>query len=499
MDRELTIYYTSDIHGSFLPAKGSKASLSHCMSAMDKTDNCLVMDGGDLLFSSPLSSYMFAHTMDAPEICGKLMSVGGYDCITLGNHDFDYGLDALEHFLASFKGCCLCANLQGLSQVKPWTVVTLANGLRVGITGAITPFVSKLLPQECRNVIHVTEAFPALEAAYKALVSQNVDMTVCIYHGGFERDIENGALLGTSGENQGYEIAQRIGFDSLLCAHQHTAVECAYIGSTHVCQLPEEGECFLKITLRKVEGVVQVHSCFLPPADEPLLAAVELLEPLEQQSDVYLHTPIGELMEPLLPQDPLTMALEGSALADFINTVQLSFSGGNISAASLPNKAFGLEQSVNREQIQRTYPFSNKLKLIQVDRQVLKSALERSAAYFELDEQGQMQISHTFLHPVEQHFNFDYIYGLQVEIDIRKPVGDRVQSIRYEGKELDARQYLKLAVNSFRATGAGGYEVYKDCPVLWQSNIEIGTMLTEYIMEHSPVAVKKQRGLTVRV
>ena len=74
---------------------------------------------------------------------------------------------------------------------------------------------------------------------------------------------------------------------------------------------------------------------------------------------------------------------------------------------------------------------------MEVCRERLKKALERSAEYFVLEKRrGPAVRELVTLKPIEQHFNYDYISGVEVTEDIGRPIGDRVVSIKYRGKEL---------------------------------------------------------------
>lgn len=59
-----------------------------------------------------------------------LLNLGGYDFVTLGNHDFDYGKQTIERYLAALNARCLCANVEGIHGVEKTAVVTIENGLR---------------------------------------------------------------------------------------------------------------------------------------------------------------------------------------------------------------------------------------------------------------------------------------------------------------------------------------------------------------------------------
>ena len=144
-----------------------------------------------------------------------------------------------------------------------------------------------------------------------------------------------------------------------------------------------------------------------------------------------------------------------------------------------------------------TYVFPNTLKTVCVNRGQLKLALERSAAYFALDEQGALRVSEDFLVPIEQHFNYDYLSGAEVTVDVRRPVGDRVLSIRYGGEELSEERQLTLCLNNYRATGTGGYDVYRTCELVREQPTEIAELIIAYVDRHREIAVDKTKWLHV--
>jgi 2',3'-cyclic-nucleotide 2'-phosphodiesterase/3'-nucleotidase len=200
---------------------------------------------------------------------------------------------------------------------------------------------------------------------------------------------------------------------------------------------------------------------------------------------------------PLAPGDHMEMAVHGSIIANFFNQVQLDASGADLSVTSLGNVVKGFHQEVTIRDVVATYVFPNTLKTILVDRRVLKAALERSAEYFDLDEAGQLQVGRSFLMPIVQHYNYDYLSGLEVTMDVRRPVGDRVVSMLYQGKELPDDQRLKLCMNNYRATGTGGYPLYPQCPLVKDQPTEISQMIIEYIDHHKRVTVDKRQWLHV--
>lgn len=503
MKKTLTIFYTSDVHGCFSPtdyATGAQIpnSLAGCMAAFRKDGNTLVIDGGDTLQGSPFTYWLYHRRQGGECVPARLMNLGGYDFVTLGNHDFDYGKAEIERFLDELDATCLCANVEGIRGVQKTAVVTLGNGLRVGLTGVTTAYVTHWEKPELMQGIRVTDAFGAAWSALGELRRQRVDVTVCIYHGGFENDVKTGKTMSQTGENQGWRICNELGFDILLSSHQHMAAEDLCIGGTYSCQPPDKARAYIQMSVNCEGGHVQATSKLCAPEPKPLEAAIELLAPLENELSSWLDTPIGELDAEIPAKDPLAQACEGSPLANFTNQVQLAFSGADISASGLAGDTAKLSRQVTIREIVSVYAFPNTLKTVRVRREQLKAALERSMEYFSLAADGSIISNPDFHKPIVQHFNYDSIFGLDVTADLRKPIGSRVCSIRYRGEELEESRELLLCLNSYRASGAGGYPAYAACSVVREEPTEIAELVMQYVGSHPKITVDRRSWLSFK-
>ena len=502
MNRNLTICFTSDIHGFFSDmdyARGMPGTtgLSRCASTFPDDGNTLILDGGDTLQGSPLVYWLNRDPVEGAKVSGRAMSLAGYDFVTLGNHDFNFGKQALETYLSNLEARCISANVEGVRGVERTAVVKLQNGLRVGITGVTTHFVH--LWEKPENLVGVTvkEAFPAAAAALEELKQDNVDLTVCLYHGGLESDLETGELLSGTGENQAYRICKELDFDILLTGHQHQPKANLNLFGTHACQSPDRGKQYVRLDVEVSQtGEVTAQSRLVNPS-EPEESLAAYLAPLDAENAVFLDQPVGELDIALEPGEHMEMAVNGSLIANFFNQVQLEASGADLSVSSLANAVKGFNRQVTVRDVVATYVFPNTLKTLRVNRQVLKTALERSAEYFDLDEKGQLQVGRSFLMPIIQHYNYDYMSGLEVTMDVRKPIGDRVISMVYQGKELEEDRMLTLCMNDYRATGTGGYPVYAQCELVKDQPTEISQMIIEYLDKHKSITVDRKQWLRV--
>ena len=503
MDRKLTIYFTSDIHGCFAPtdyANNCRADtgLANCAANFSDDGNTLILDGGDTLQGSPFTYWLYSRTQEKSLIPARLMNLAGYDFVTLGNHDFNYGAAELERYLEALDAQCLCANVEGLKHNRKYAVVTLENGLRVGLTGVTSQFVPRWEKPENIAGLTFSDAFETARDVLAELKAQKPDLTVCLYHGGFERDVNTGALLSETKENEGYRICRELDYDILLTGHQHLPMEGVCLNGTFTCQPPEKALQYIRIDVTVDEaGKTAAASKLCPAGNRTPEAFAKLLDPLEEKVASFLDTPLGHLDRALKPSTPLKRALKGSLIANFYNQVQLEASGADISCASLANSLRGFSEDVTVRDIVASYVFSNTLKTIRVNRAILKKALERSAEYFDLDENGEPKISERFLLPMEQHYNLDYISGVEAAVDLRRPLGERVTSIRYHGEELPEDRSLTLCLNSYRASGAGGYDFYADCETVRETTDEISDLIIDYVDRHRDIVVDKTRWLHV--
>ncbi|MBR1566938.1 MAG: bifunctional metallophosphatase/5'-nucleotidase [Oscillospiraceae bacterium] len=513
MDRKLTIYFTSDIHGYFAPtdyANNCRAAsgLANCAANFTHDRNTLILDGGDTLQGSPFTYWLYSRTEEKSLIPAKLMTLAGYDYITLGNHDFNYGVKELERYLGALEDLecenpamgfgCLCANVEGLRHNARYAISYMGNGLRVGICGVTSQFIPNWEKPENIEGVTFTDAFETARDVLAELKKEKVDITICLYHGGFENDVDTGKPLSQTRENEGWRICQELDYDILLTGHQHMPFADKCVNGTWTCQPPDKARQYIRMDVTVSDtGKVTARSELCPAGDVTPEAFQELLDPLEAETAKFLDTPLGHLDTALRPSEPLDRALNGSLIANFFNQVQLEASGADISCTCLANTLRGFDENVTVRDIVASYVFPNTLKTIRVDRAVLTKALERSADYFAFDEHGEIKVSDSFLKPIVAHFNFDFISGIEATIDLRKAPGERVSSILYKGEELSPDRTLTMCLNNYRASGAGGYEFYADCETVREQTEEISELIINYVDRHRDIVVDKTRWLTI--
>ena len=347
--KNFTIYFTSDLHGYIYPTdyrsrEERDIGLFKCASQFRKDGNTLIIDGGDILQGSPLGAYCHDTLGDASRFA-EMMNRCGYDYVTLGNHDFNYGMAYLDSYLNALHARCVCENVRwdGAGVRFPARIHTLENGLRIGIVGIVTDYVNIWERPEHLSGVTVNDPIPAARAALETLKDQ-VDVTLCIYHGGFERDLATGRVLSSTHENVAYRLCQELDFDILLTGHQHMTVHGQTVCGTFVVQPTDRGQEFPRIDAAVSGKEKRFTSETVHAGGVCRREWLAEFAEMEHGAQGWLDQVVGHLPRPLLPDTPLRMAAEGSGLPDLFNAVQLWASGAQLSAASLANDVAGLPQ-----------------------------------------------------------------------------------------------------------------------------------------------------------
>ncbi len=494
MAAKLTIYFTSDTHGYLYPtnfADNAPRPMGLLGMRFPKDGNTLVIDGGDTLQGSPLTYY--CHTQGVPQPAARAMNERGYDYVTLGNHDFNYGQETLLAHLSELTARCLCANVadaRGRLPVEGYAVRTLANGLRVGLVGVTTSWINLWERPENLTGLTIGDPFAAAKAAVEALKGKT-DVLVGLYHGGCEKDLDTGRRLSDTDENIACRLCEELPFDLLLTGHQHIAMANHTYHGTHIVQPPANATAYVRVLMDEEKHFTS--ELLSPPAEAALRPWEQgLLDDLNR----WLDRPIGRLSRAVRPEARLAMALHGSPVADFINQAQLAASGAQLSCTALGNEVRGFGRVMTVRDVTASYTYSNTLVVLEVTGGVLRQALEQCATYFAMDEAGKVAIAEPFLRPKEAHYNYDYFSGIEYAFDLRRPAGSRVTTLTRDGRPVEDGETLTLAMNNYRATGAGGFDFYTRCKRVKEIQTEVSELILDYLREWETVEIPEREPYT---
>ncbi len=474
----MKLIFISDTHNNLF------GGLENIQASIKKEEGTIIIDGGDSFSGSPLDYFKKDKGLPFyPQ--AQVFKALGLDIATPGNHDFDDGHEGLVKFIEETGAKLLCANLKdrtGSLKIYDHLIYTF-NGLRVGFTGLITDYLPNLQKKENLEDFDI---LPVIETARKELayLKQKADFTVLIYHGGYEIDPITKSVLSTNGEHQGYRIVTELDFDLVLTAHQHIVVPFTRVGRCCTLQCGFNGNHYAEIEIDRdgITGELKTpRVCSDTDTD------------LRMEYERWLDSEIGTLSSPLGPYEPVDVMTRGCGITDLVNHIQLLMTGADISVTSAFNSTVSLDRSITYRSLLKCFPFPNHLVLKWVDESTLKSALEVSASFLEV-ENGNIVISRRYIEPLLQLFNYDLYQGFEYAFDLSRPVGERVVDLKLP------KEKLLLAMSDYRGGGNGGYPFFKELEEVSISEESIQDMLFRYFKDNKePVWPRSDfKGVKIR-
>ncbi len=196
-NKKLTILHTNDTHSRMdpFPMDGSKyqglggvtARAAMISEIRNKAANILLLDAGDIFQGTPYFNYFKGE----PEM--KAMELMGYDACTMGNHDFDGGIENFANQLSNVSFPVVICNYDFSGTVMehkyhPYTIIK-KGGLKIGITG-VGIELKGLVSDELANGVKYLD--PVAQSAYYAamLKRKGCDFVICLSHLGFDYKTE---------------------------------------------------------------------------------------------------------------------------------------------------------------------------------------------------------------------------------------------------------------------------------------------------------------------
>jgi 2',3'-cyclic-nucleotide 2'-phosphodiesterase / 3'-nucleotidase len=137
---------------------------------------------------------------------------------------------------------------------------------------------------------------------------------------------------------------------------------------------------------------------------------------------------------------------------------------------------------VTVRQIAALYPYDNELYTIEGTGRMVKEALENAARYY-LSCSGSRCGESPLINREVLGFNYDMAEGVEYEVDVTRPEGDRIRNLRFRGAPLAPATRLRIAINNYRAAGSAGYGMFKGAKIVWRSGEEIRDMMVRYYTE----------------
>jgi 2',3'-cyclic-nucleotide 2'-phosphodiesterase/3'-nucleotidase len=503
---QITILGTTDLHGNINPIdyytnKPDNRGLAKVATLIKRIrkeqPNVVLIDSGDTIQGSPLASFHNRKNPTPPDPMMLAMNSLSYDAMAVGNHEYNFGLKNLEKARGEAKFPWLSANTYDIKTQKPHYqpyIVKQFGTVKVGILGLTTPGIPNW--DNPPNYAGLEFHEPLLEAKKWVPVlktKEGVDVVVIAMHMGLGEDLRTGEVNPGQvlNENQAVAIAQEVpGVDVIFMGHTHREVPSLYINGVLLTQANHWGRHLARADLflqRSTDGwsVYAKSGRTLPTDDrvEPDPEIVAIAQPYDRETQNWLARTIGESTELLTARDA---RFRDSAILDLIQKVQLEAGKADVSmVANFNSEARIAKGAVTVRDIAGLYVYENTLAVLEVTGAQLKLALEHSARYFRAYEPGKTPAQ--LVDDKIPAFNFDMAEGVDYDLDITKPFGERIQNLRFRGKPVTPDQKFRLATNNYRVNGGGGYTMYKAAPVVYRSSEEIRELIIDWVERHKTV------------
>lgn len=505
---ELTVLGTTDVHGRLVPwdyyaGEATERGLAKVATLVDSIRAAdpwvVLLDSGDLLQGNPLDYYygIVAPADTHPVI--RAMNRLDYDAAVLGNHEFNYGLEALDRALEDAAFPFLAANVRSVDAgPDPWPAWTVVErgGVRIGVLGLTTPG-SAIWDRH--NVEGRLEFEDGVEAARRVWpeLEERSDVQVVITHTGMGPGSSyDEAATGVPEENFGHRLAEALpGLDLVLLGHSHTAVESETVNGVLFAQAGRWADRIAAARLvvewtgdgwEPVERSARTIPTEGVPVDPAFMAE---LEPYHDKVVAYVADTVGWTRH---RWSTAGARLTDKPIIDLIHRVQMEATGADLSAASAFTDDGELGPgAITVADAAGLYIYDNTLKSIEITGRQLKEYLEYSAKYFHrttpsgelVDAAGDADL---FVDSVPG-YNYDMVEGVTYAIDLTRPVGERIVDLERDGEPVEDDATFTMAINNYRQGGGGGYGMIAGAPMVHDRQEEVRRLIIDWIAERDTV------------
>jgi len=559
---KLRLMATSDLHVNVFPydyyrdkpddTVGLAKTAALIAAARAEVRNALLFDNGDLLQGSPLGDYVaYSKGLKAGEVHPMVaaMNTLGYLCGTLGNHEFNYGLDFLGDALAGGAFPTVCANVlkaDGSPLVEPTRVfetrvVDEAGAeavLRVGVIGFVPPQIVQWDKSNLEGRATTVDIVEAAMAHLPALRAKS-DVVVALCHAG----IAGGTRAGGE-ENAALHLAAVDGIDAIVTGHQHLVfpgkdfegVEGvdARRGTLHgkPAVMPGFWGSHLGVIDLDLEKTAagwtvagfrtEARPIYERGADRKIVPKVDAVPAVlaAAQADhdgtlAYVRQPVGETTAPItsywasIADDPSVQIV---SKAQLWYAASLGADAGlpklPLLSAAAPFKSGGRggpdyytdvrPGPVAIKDVADIYLYPNTLRIVKVTGAEVKEWLERSAGLFRRVDPAvtgpQMLIDPDF-----PTYNFDVIDGVTYRIDVTKPsrydkdgkladeAAHRIVDLMLDGAPLDPAAEVLVVTNNYRAGGGGHFPGADGTTIVFEAPDTNRDVIVRYVMKEKTI------------
>ena len=509
----IKILGTSDIHGRVVPwsygadvedKSGSYAQIATYVKDVRKNNkNVVLVDVGDAIQDNQVDVFAKDKKYYKDHPIPKVLNEMNYDIFVLGNHEFNFGMKALDEILKDIKAKKLTANFYHKKNDKRYidaTTIIEKDGVKLGIIGLSTPMSAKF-EEDTGNLKDMKFTSPTEEARTQVekLKAKGVDAIIVIAHMG----IDNENKIPDTGMRDVINAVD--GIDVVIAGHMHKDVPSETIKNTLITEPHRYGTVVSEVDLtfdindKKEVKLVKKESKTVPVKElEADKKIAEIYKPYHEKLRELNNVVIGQTENEMVPQETkhgVSAAFsKDTGLSSFINDVEQHYSGADVVTFSFDHQKARMNKGdIKKKDIIFNYRYAGgDVTVYELTGKQLKEYMEWSANYFDTIQPGDTEYRYNAERKKSKYVTYDIFGGVNYKIDLRNPQGSKIVDLTLaDGKPVTDDMKLKVGMNSYRfaqLNGKGGIWEGQQIPVLWESKVAMGrekgtiqNMMIDYI------------------
>ena len=509
----IKILGTSDIHGRVVPwsygadvedKSGSYAQIATYVKDVRKNNkNVVLVDVGDAIQDNQVDVFAKDKKYYKDHPIPKVLNEMKYDVFVLGNHEFNFGMEALDEILKDIKAKKLTANFYYKKNDKRYidaTTIIEKDGVKLGIIGLSTPMSAKF-EEDTSNLKDMKFTSPTEEARTQVekLKAKGVDAIIVIAHMG----IENENKIPDTGMRDVINAVD--GIDVVIAGHMHKDVPSETIKNTLITEPHRYGTVVSEVDLtfdindKKEVKLVKKESKTVPVKElEADKKIAEIYKPYHEKLRELNNVVIGQTENEMVPQETkhgVSAAFSrDTGLSSFINDVEQHYSGADVVTFSFDHQKARMNKGdIKKKDIIFNYRYAGgDVTVYELTGKQLKEYMEWSANYFDTIQPGDTEYRYNAERKKSKYVTYDIFGGVNYKIDLRNPQGSKIVNLTLaDGRPVTDDMKLKVGMNSYRfaqLNGKGGIWEGQQIPVLWESKVAMGrekgtiqNMMIDYI------------------
>ena len=504
---------TSDVHGRIVPwsygadvedKSGSYAQIATYVKDVRKNNkNVVLVEVGDAIQDNQVDVFAKDKKYYKDHPVPKVLNEMNYDIFVLGNHEFNFGMKALDEILKDIKAKKLTANFYHKKNDKRYidaTTIIEKDGVKLGIIGLSTPMSAKF-EEDTGNLKDMKFTSPTEEARTQVekLKAKGVDAIIAVTHMG----IDNENNIPDTGMRDVINAVD--GIDVVIAGHMHKDVPSETIKNTLITEPHRYGTVVSEVDLtfdindKKEVKLVKKESKTVPvKALEADKKIVEIYKPYHEKLRELNNVVIGQTANEMVPQETkhgVSAAFsKDTGLSSFINDVEQYYSGADVVTFSFDHQKARMDKGdIKKKDIIFNYRYAGgDVTVYELTGKQLKEYMEWSANYFDTIQPGDTEYRYNAERKKSKYVTYDIFGGVNYKIDLRNPQGSKIVDLTLaDGKPVTDDMKLKVGMNSYRfaqLNGKGGIWEGQHIPVLWESKVAMGrekgtiqNMMIDYI------------------